>query len=60
MINMEKIKQTKSVSMFGDRSALNLDVTGGGSIIIPMRVAHQVLRGMITYLQKYYRRKVVK
>lgn len=56
---MEKIKQTKSVIMFGDRSACNLDITGRGSIVIPMKAAYQVLRGLITYMQKYYRRKVV-
>jgi len=57
MINMEKVKLTKSVRMFGDRGALNLDVTGRGSIVIPMKVMHQVQRGIVTYLQKFYRKK---
>ena len=43
--------------MFGDRGALNLDVTGRGSIVIPMKVMHQVQRGIVTYLQKFYRKK---
>jgi hypothetical protein len=51
-----KIKQTQSVEMWGDNAGVKLTIMGRGSLFIPAKVVFQILRGLISYQQKFYRR----
>ena len=54
--SLVQIKATKNVYMGGNRELVTLDI-GDSSIAIPMRLVFQVHRGLLSYIQKYYRRK---
>lgn len=58
---MEKIKQTKSVLMFGSEYGVDLTIhaftNDTQNIKIPMKSVFQVKRGLESYIQKFYRRK---
>lgn len=56
---MQKIKLTKSVSMYGDQTGLNLTL-GGQLIWIPAKTVFQVQRGILSYTQKFYRKHITK
>ena len=55
---LDKVKHTQSVSVYGNTSGLMLRlIKEAREIWIPMRVVHQIKRGLETYTQKFYRRK---
>jgi hypothetical protein len=54
---MIEIKKTKSVLMEGDKNEVDITI-GYKSISIPAKSAFQVLRGLISYTQKFYRKHI--
>lgn len=57
------IKNTKSIIMRGNKLGVEIQVISGGvtqQLFIPMRTVFQLKRGLISYIQKYYRKKVSK
>jgi hypothetical protein len=57
---MEKIKQTKSIEMLGDETGVSLYVygqNGNREMFIPMKSVFQVKRGLVSYIQKFYRKQ---
>ena len=54
------IKQTKSVNMYGDNKGIWLSMVGYGTdkVYIPISKVFQVKRGLESYVQRFYRRRV--
>jgi hypothetical protein len=55
---MIQIKKTKSVEMWGDKSEVVIQCWGDAQLHIPIKSVFQVKRGLESYTQKFYRRKV--
>lgn len=54
--DLTQIKQTKRVFMAGNENVLFISIDDATQIDIPAKVTFQVLRGLLSYTQKYYRR----
>jgi len=65
MNNLIPIKKTKSVEMLGNRQEVIIRVLTEGNwehgqmeaMIVPMSKAFQVKRGLVSYIQKFYRKR---
>lgn len=60
--SLVQIKKTKSVLMEGNQDLAYLKILDPSGfldtdIFIPSRLVFQILRGLVSYTQKYYRRK---
>lgn len=53
---MKVIKQTKSITMWADESMVIVKGWGDAQIHIPAKNVFQVIRGLISYTQKFYRK----
>lgn len=56
---MIQIKKTKSVTMLGDETGVILQI--GQDVVvttIPMKSVFQVKRGLESYIQRFYRKKI--
>ncbi len=58
MMNLIQIKKTKSVDMSGDKDGIRMIINypTNEAVYIPAKVVFQVLRGLISYTQHFYRR----
>ena len=57
--NLTQIKKTKRVSMYGYRGGVEIWMEKYGTKVwIPMNTVFQVKRGLESYIQKYYRKKI--
>jgi len=54
--DMVRIKQTKSIAMKGNTEGVVI-ILNGKELFIPRRIAFQLLRGLISYTQRFYRKK---